>query len=88
MLYLGFPCDALFGWYRDDNVSYVVLSRNWRWKGWTIMKMNVKVEFEIEGDEAPNDMELKEMIYSYLSEAIEAEELDYSAEVADDDTLN
>ena len=52
------------------------------------MKMNVKVEFEIEGDEAPNDMELKEMIYSYLSEAIEAEELDYSAEVADDDTLN
>jgi hypothetical protein len=52
------------------------------------MKLNVKIEFDIEGEEFPSDEDIKEMVYNYLAEAIELEELDYSIEAADEDILN
>jgi hypothetical protein len=52
------------------------------------MKLNVKIEFDIDGDEALSDEDLKEMIYTYLAEAIELEELDYSVENLDINEMN
>jgi hypothetical protein len=52
------------------------------------MKWNVKIEFPIEGDIRLDADELKEMIYDYLAEAIEADELDYEVETSDEDELN
>jgi hypothetical protein len=49
------------------------------------MKLKVNVNFDIEGDEPLSDDEIKEMIYLYLSEAMEEEELDYSIETEYDD---
>ncbi len=49
------------------------------------MKLNVKIEFEVDGNEPLDEDELKEMIYMFLSEAIEAEELEYSVEPGDDE---
>jgi hypothetical protein len=49
------------------------------------MKLNVRIEFDIEGDVPLNDEEIKEMIHTYLSEAMETDELDYSVEAEDDE---
>lgn len=49
------------------------------------MKLNIKIEFEVDGDGPINEDELKEMIYTYLSEAMETEELDYSVEPSEDE---
>jgi uncharacterized protein YpmS len=52
------------------------------------MKLKVRVEFDIEGDQVLDEDELKEMIYTYLAEAIESGELEYDVEVSDEDELN
>jgi len=52
------------------------------------MKVKVKIEFDIEGDEILDREELKHMIFEYLAEGIETEELDYDLEFEDEDELN
>lgn len=49
------------------------------------MKLNVKIDFDIEGDEELDEDEIKEMIMMYLSERIENDELEYNTEVIDED---
>lgn len=48
------------------------------------MKVDVKIEFSIEGEEGATREEIKEMIYTYLTEAMELEELDYDLEVEEE----
>lgn len=52
------------------------------------MKLSVKIEFPVETDQTMSEDELKELIYTFLAEAIESEELEYEVEVADEDELN